>query len=393
MTTWAEIDLGTAKNNAAHIKEIAGKDVTIAAVVKADAYSHGALELADAFLKGGATFLAVATVCEGIELRSSHIDAPVIIFNPPLPDELNKILEYGLTPVVDNLKICELLNVVANPNGRKVKIHIEVDTGMGRNGFFPGEVVSKIKMIKQLKNIIIEGIFTHFPSAENDRDFTMKQIAEFKQVLGELDSAGINIPYRHCANSAGVLAFPESFFNMVRPGLCLYGISPFTLSAPSMQTRRGLIHQTRGSDKSDPYKKNFTKPVLTLKSRIVHKREVPRGTPLSYGRTHITTRKSCIATLPIGYADGYSRNLSNKAEVLVRGKRVPVAGRICMDRCLIDITDMPEAKVGDEVVLIGKQENELISVEELAQKAETIPHEFISRIGRRVPRIYRRNEK
>ena len=254
MTTWAEIDLGTAKDNAAHIKEIAGKDVTIMAVVKADAYSHGALKLAGAFLKGGAEFLAVAAVCEGIELRSSHINAPVIILNPILPEELNKILQYGLTPVVDNLKICELLNEKNRKNAWKVKIHVEVDTGMGRSGFFPDEVVSKIKRIRQLKNIIIEGIFTHFPSAENDRDFTMKQIAEFKQVLQELEEAGINIPYRHCANSAGVIGFPESFFNMVRPGLCLYGISPFTLSTPSMQTRRGLIYQTRGSDKSDPYK-------------------------------------------------------------------------------------------------------------------------------------------
>ena len=370
MTTWAEVDLGTAKNNVAHVKEIVGKDVTIMAVVKADAYSHGAPNLANAFLKGGAKFLAVATVCEGTELRSSHIDAPVIILNPPLPEELNKILEYGLTPVVDDLKICELLNEKNRKNGRKVKIHVEVDTGMGRSGFFPGEVVSKIKGIRQLKNIIIEGIFTHFSSAENDRDFTMKQIAEFKQVLRELDSAGINIPYRHCANCAGVLAFPESFFNMVRPGLCLYGISPFT----TLEMSKML-------------------PVLTLKSRIVHKREVPKGTPLSYGRTHITTRKSCIATLPIGYADGYSRNLSNKAEVLVKGKKVPVVGRICMDRCLIDITDIQETEVGEEVVLIGKQGNDVISVEELAQKAETIPHEFISRIGKRVPRIYRRKEK
>lgn len=271
-----------------------------------------------------------------------------------------------MTPTLDSLRVCELLDEKARKSGKKAKIHVEVDTGMGRTGFRPDEAVPEIAKMRNLKNIIIGGIFTHFPSAgDEDTDFTMKQIAEFKEVITELEESGINIQFRHCANSAGVVAFPEGHLNMVRPGLCLYGISPF---------RKRKIEM---------------KPVLMLKSRIVHKREVPEGTTLSYGRTYITSRKSCVATLPIGYADGYDRRLSNKAEVLVKGKRAPVVGSICMDRCLIDITDIPEVEEGEEVVLIGKQGQESISVQELVQKAETIPHEFISRIGKRVPRIYK----
>ena len=375
MTTWAEIDCTTAGGNFSLAQDEVGRDVTIAAVVKADAYSHGALLMARAFISHGAKFLAVAAPEEGIELRSSGINSSILVLNPVLPEETDTILEHGLTPTVDNLRICELLNEKAGKCGREVKVHVEIDTGMGRTGFYPEEAAPEIAGIAALQNVIIEGIFTHFPSAEDDNEYTLEQIAEFKRLLGELEKAGIDIPFKHCANSAGLLAFPESHLNMVRPGLCLYGISPFTGRKIEM------------------------KPVLTLKTRIVHKREVPREKPLSYGRTYVTSRKSCIATLPVGYADGYDRRLSNKAEVLIRGKRVPIVGRICMDRCLVDISDVPKARVGEEVVLIGKQtcpgesgREESISVEELAEKSGTIPHEFISRIGKKVRRIYKPHE-
>ncbi len=388
--TYAEINLETARQNLALVKRRVGGNVTVIAVVKADAYSHGAVELAHVFLKGGAKFLAVASVEEAIKLRSSEINpasishprmskeenrhginSPIIILNPLLPEEVEKILKYELTPVVDNINIPELLNETAQKCGKDVKVHVEVDTGMGRGGFFPGEVVSKLSEIKQLKNIIIEGIFTHFPSAEDDRGLTAGQIAEFKRILLKLEETGINIPYKHTANSAGLLGHPESFFNMVRPGLCLYGILP----SPSVKRTIPV------------------KAVLTLKSRIIRKREVPAGQTLSYGRTYTTSRRAFIGTLPVGYSCGYDRRLSNKADVLVRGKRCPVAGTICMDRCLVDLTDIPEVEVGDEVVLIGRQacpresgEQESISVEELAEKGAIIPHEFISRI--KVPRTY-----
>lgn len=382
MTTWAEIDCTTAGGNFSLVQDKVSGNVTIAAVVKADAYSHGALPMARAFISHGAKFLAVASLEEGIELRSSRINSSILVLNPVLPGETNRILEHGLTPAVDNLKFCELLNEEAGKCGREVKVHVEIDTGIGRTGFYPEEAISEIAGIAALQNVIIEGIFTHFPSAENDKEYTLKQIAEFKRLLRELEKAGIDIPFKHCANSAGVLAFPKSHLNMVRPGLCLYGISPFA----STKAEAASCHPAEIE----------TKPVLTLKTRIVHKREVPRGKPLSYGRTYVTSRKSCIATLPVGYVDGYDRRLSNKAEVLIRGKRVPIVGRICMDRCLVDISDVPEAEVGEEVVLIGKQtcpgesvREESISVEELAEKSGTIPHEFISRIGKRVKRIYK----
>ena len=416
---FSEINLEAARQNLALVKQRVGKDVSVIAVVKSDAYSHGAVELAGAFLKGGAEFLAVANVEEGIKLRSSgiapapvshgtisrtenrdNVNSPIIILNPILAEEAGKVTEYELTPVIDNLSIAELLNRKAEKDKKcefteprhscgsrnlktKVKVHIEVDTGMGRGGFLQDDVVTKLSKMKRLKNIIIEGIFTHFPSAE-DKDFTMSQITKFKQVLLKLERAGINIPYKHSANSKAMLNYPESFFNMVRPGLCLYGISP------SPATNRSIR----------------LNPVLTLKSRIIHIREVPAGLPLCYDRTYTTTRKTIVGTLPVGYYYGYDRRLSNKADVLVRGKRCPVIGRICMDRCLIDLTDIPDAMEGDEVILIGKQTHprksgnstsknresrdleseESISVEELAEKAGTIPHEFISRIH--VPRIY-----
>lgn len=372
--TYAEINLETARQNLALVKRRVGENVTVIAVVKADAYSHGAVELAHAFLKGGAGFLAVANVEEAIKLRSSRINSPIIILNPLLPEEVEKILKYELTPIVDNINIPELLNETAQKCAKKVKVHVEVDTGMGRGGFFPGEVVSKLSEIKQLKNIVIEGIFTHFPSADDDRDFTAGQIAEFKRVLLKLEQTGINIPYKHTANSAGLLGHPESFFNMIRPGLCLYGILP----SPSVKRTIAV------------------KAVLTLKSMIIRKREVPAGQTLSYGRTYTTSRRACIGTLPVGYSCGYDRRLSNKADVLVRGKRCPVVGTISMDRCLVDLADIPEAKVGDEVVLIGRAacpresgEQESISVEELAEKGTIIPHEFISRL--RVSRTYTGN--
>jgi alanine racemase len=381
MTTWAEIDCTTAGENFSLVQDEVGRSVTIAAVIKADAYSHGALPMARAFISYGAKFLSVAAPEEGIELRSSGINSSILVLNPVLPGETDTILEHGLTPTVDSLRICELLSEKAGKCAREVKVHVEIDTGMGRTGFYPEEAIPEIAGIAALKNVIIEGIFTHFPSAEDDKEYTLKQIAEFKRLLGELKKARIDIPFKHCANCAGVLAFPESHLNMVRPGLCLYGISPFTeKNAGAASCRQPGIEM---------------KPVLTLKTRIVHKREVPGGKPLSYGRTYVTSRKSCIATLPIGYADGYDRRLSNKAEVLIRGRRVPIVGRICMDRCLIDISDVPKAEVGEEVVLIGKQtcpgesgREESISVEELAEKSGTIPHEFISRIGKRVRRVY-----
>ena len=352
--TRAEINLETAERNLALVKERIGENVAVMAIVKADAYAHGAVELSKAFLKGGTEFLAVADSYEGMELRSHGIKSPIVILNSPLPEEVGGILEYELTPAVSDTDIPEL---ISEKTEKQVKIHVEVDTGMGRGGFHPGNLAHKLDRINQLKNIVIEGMFTHFPSAE-DRDFTAKQLARFKEVILKTEEAGINIRYKHSANSAGILDYPESIFNMVRPGLCLYGIFP------SPHVNRDIAIE----------------PVLTLKSEIINIREMPEGSTLSYGKTYTTTRKTTIGTVPAGYSCGYDRRLSNKADVLVRGKRCPVVGTICMDICLIDLSGVPEAETGDEVVLIGRQRSELISAEELADKAGTVPHEIISRI-------------
>ncbi len=358
----AEINLEAARENVKIIRKISGASVL--AVVKADAYAHGAAAVAPAFLKAGASRLCVASPGEGIDLRDSGMESPVIVLNPAEPRDTEAMAEYGLMPVIGDIKTAERFSRAGKNLKNSQKIHIEIDTGMGRSGFLPDETLQSVKKIAGMDNIEIEGIFTHFSCAdEEDPDFTEEQIKKFKKASIEIEAEGIVIPCKHTSNSAGIMAFPHDAANAVRPGLLLYGISPF-------------------ADKSPP-----TKPVMTLKTRIINIRKLPPGSPLSYGRTYKTAAESVIATLAIGYADGYDRRLSNRANVLINGKRAPIAGRICMDRCLADITGIP-AKTGDEAILVGTQGKETISVEELSQICGTVPNEFVSRLGKRIQRLY-----
>lgn len=385
--SWVEIDLNVFIHNFLAIKKKLPPGIKVLAVVKADAYGHGAIPLVRKFLQYGGDYLGVSSIEEGIILRRAGIQAPVLILGSVSPYEtFPQIFEYNLTPTVASLAIIEQLNHLAKEYQSAtggLSVHLKVDTGMGRIGISPehcGEVVKKILN----SNLFLEGIYSHLASAAFDEEYTSLQIDTLKKIKDELTREGLHIPYYHIANSAGFLRHPETwqYFNLVRPGLLLYGLLPY-----------------KGAEKDIE-----VKPVLSLKTRIVFLKKVPAGRKISYGGTFTTKRESWIATLPIGYADGYSRFLSNPCplspgdfgrrggEVLVKGRRVPVIGRVTMDMLMVDLTDlfstgMP-VEVGEEVVLIGKQGNERITVEELAEKIGTINYEVVCGLSKRLPRIY-----
>lgn len=364
--TWAEVDLKAIEYNYRQVKRLVGKDVNVMVVVKANAYGHGTVEVSGVLEKLGVAYLGVATTDEAIRLRDHGIKTPVLILGSVLPSEVRAAVENDIT-----LTLCsdELLDEIkrVTQNGLKAKVHIKIDTGMGRIGVWHEEALNFIKNLAMEKNIIIEGIYTHFSSAGRDDFFTNYQIESFENLISQLEGFDINIPLKHAANSIATVDFKRSYMNLVRPGLIIYGMYP-------KHTFPKLIK---------------LKPALFLKTRIVYIKDTPPGRSISYGRTFITQKHTKIATLPIGYADGYGRNLSNKAEVLVKGKRAPVVGRVTMDQTMIDIGHIRGVKIGDEVVLIGKQGREEIRTEKLARLAGTIAYEVVCSISNRVPRIYK----
>lgn len=357
---FAEIDLKALSHNLKAAKEKAGKK-QILAVVKADAYGHGAVDISRHLIKKGVSSLGVAFTKEAITLREAGIETPILIFFDR--DNINECLEYDLTPVVFDLKTAQKISSVAFRKNRRLAIHVKVDTGMGRVGIRIDNALSEIVRIADLKNIMLEGLMSHFSEADlKDKDFAQLQLRSFLRLIKDLKKKNINFRYHHISNSAAVLSMPDAHCNMVRPGIMLYGYA-----YPGV---RGL------------------KPVLTLRSRIILLKKVPEGTPISYGRTFITRRKSTIATIPVGYADGYSRKLSNNGEVLINGKRAPVAGRVCMDTIMVDVTDIPDVNYKSEVILIGRQGKEKITADDLAVRTGTIPYEILTSIGQRIKRIY-----
>ena len=371
--TRVEINLEAIAHNIQAIRQKVGQTVKIMAVVKGDGYGHGAVEVANVALQSGASYLAVAIPEEGVELRLSGIKAPILIFGLTPPDKVQNVVRYDLTQTICTTESAEALSAKAQESGKVAKVHIKVDTGMSRIGVMPEDAVKFVKEIFKLKAIGVEGIFTHFSAADSisnteDRTFTELQISRFKEVIAELEGNGIQIPLKHAANSAGTLKFSSSYFDMVRPGIIIYGLNPSTEVTDVVNLE----------------------PAMSFKTAIVYLKTVPPGASIGYGRTFITEKESVIATLPVGYADGYNRLLSNKGEVLVRGKRAPVIGRVCMDMTMIDVTHIPEVKIGDEVVLYGKQGCAEISVDEIANNIGTIPYEVVSTVGKRVPREYLR---
>ncbi len=367
--TRAEIDLGAVAHNIREVRNKAGKEVRILGVVKADAYGHGVIPVSQTILAAGVSCLGVAGLNEALELREAGLEAPILIFGSSLPEEAEKIVKYNLTATVCTEEFASSLACLGREKvqGQKIKVHVKVDTGMGRVGVYFEEAADFIRKLGKKKSLEIEGIYTHFPSAdEEDKTFSLLQIERFKEVLGRLARAGTDIPLKHMANSAAILNLPESYFDLLRPGLLIYGLYPSLAMKKSLDLR----------------------PALSLKTKIVYLKKTPSGRPISYGRTYVTGRETMIATLPIGYGDGYSRALSNKGEVLVRGKRAPIRGRICMDQTMVEVGHIPGVKVGDEVILIGNQNEARITVEEIAEWIGTVPHEIVSRLGKRVPRVY-----
>jgi len=370
---WLEIDLDAIAHNVRIIRQIVGKSAQIIAIVKANAYGHGAVEVSKIVLENGVTMLGVGVIDEGIALREAGIKAPILVCGLATNDELELLVTYALTATVCDLKTVGTLSKIANKKKKTVRVHIKIDTGMGRLGIPSRETLDFVKKIKQIENIEIEGIFTHFAATnEEDGTYTRRQFEKYKKALLELEREGIDIPLKHVANSAAILNSYCPYLNAVRPGIIIYGLFP------SPKTKRTIQ----------------LKPAAEFKTRIVFLKKVPAGSSIGYGRTYTTTRPTKIATLPLGYADGYSWLLSNKGEVLVGGKRAPVIGRICMDLCMIDVTHIPGVQVGDEVVLWGKQASQMISAEEVAQRIESIVYEVICMIDKeRIPKVFIRNGK
>lgn len=376
--TFAEINLKAFKHNLQNLKKITEPATGVMAVIKADAYGHGAIPCAKAAVDSGVDYLGAGIIEEGVELRENGITEPILILGSIFPDEVEDLVQHDLATVLCTPHLAQALAKEAEKQGKTVKVHIKVDTGMNRLGVLPENLSPLIKTISNLPTLKLEALSTHFSSADDeDTSITTQQIELFQKTLTELQKAGILMPpLTHLANTSALLRFPESRSKMVRPGLILYGALP----SPVLNSVVQEVCQKESLQ-------NF-QPVMQWKSKIILLKSVQKGQPLSYSRKHFTQRDSVIATLPMGYADGLHRNLSNNMDVLIKGKRAPQVGTICMDMILIDVTEVPDVQMGDEVVIFGKQGEEEIRVEELAEKSNTIPYEILCNVGKRVPRVY-----
>ncbi len=376
--SWAEVDLDAIAANVGIIRHHTRRTTEIMGVVKADAYGHGVERVVPVLLAAGVSRLAVSMLDEAIQLRQRGIEVPILILGYTDPRRAAEIIRYRLTQTVYSRDLAEALSAAAIELDRDARIHIKVDTGMGRVGFMAGyEAIKAITWIRSLPRVIVEGLFTHFATAdEADTGYVMTQFEQFMSISRELDRIGLAIPIKHVCNSAATMRFPAMHLDMVRPGLILYGMIPPDCPEPLP----GL------------------QAAMTLKSNVVLSKTVPPGTSISYGRLFTTGQTSVIATVPIGYADGYSRRLTGRASLLIHGQRCPVVGRICMDTCMADLTALPDrekVRTGDEVVLFGRQQyaghQAELPVDEVAGWMETINYEVTCIIGKRVPRAYLRD--
>jgi len=336
-------------------------------VVKANAYGHGLIEVARTLQRQDVDFLGVATLDEAVALRREGIKVPILVLGAILSQEIDAALDYDVSLTVCDKELACRLNTKAKALNKTVPVHIEIDTGMGRIGLWHEQAYEFVKMFTRMKNLQMEGIYTHFASASRDNFFTGYQLTSFENLLKRLARGNVRFDYTHAANSIALIDLKKSYFNLVRPGIIVYGIYPKRSFARILKL----------------------KPALSLKTRIVYLKDVPQGRSISYGRTYITERPTRIATLPIGYADGYARILSNRASVLVRGQKAPVVGKVTMDQIMVDVGHIKGVKVGDEVVLIGRQAQAEMRVEEIARVCKTIPYEIVCSITNRVPRVYK----
>ncbi len=367
--TWAEIDLSNLEHNYRALRGMLPRGCRFLGVVKADAYGHGVIPVAQKLEELGAEYLAVACLDEAVELREYGIKGPILILGPTPVEFAAELLRYDLTQTVQDADAAAVLSQAAVEADKILKVHVKTDTGMSRLGFLCDEdhldgAAEEIARLCALPGLHAEGIFTHFANADGDEAYSMRQLTRFFDLLDKLSAKNVKFEIRHCAASAAVLNYPCTHLDMVRPGIALYGHYP----DPSCEDLDGpgLL------------------PVMTVKTRIVALRDLPTGTCVSYGCTHTLERPSRIAVLPVGYADGLERLLSNRAEMLIAGRHVPVLGRVCMDMCMVDVTDLPEVKVGDVVTVFGPE----LPLEEKTDAIGTISYEMLCGVSRRVPRVY-----
>lgn len=367
---YAKVELNNIGRNVDVVRENIPDETMIMAIVKANAYGHGAVNVAH-YLSGRVDWFGVATLDEAVELRENGVEEPILILGATMPYEFETAIKYGVTIAICDIERAAQLNSIAASLGEIADVHIKLDTGMSRIGFACNDdSIEHIKEINQMPNISVSGIFSHFAKAdEADKSNALIQAELFSNFVATLEDNGVQIPIKHLSNSAGIMEM-KSFFNMVRMGIMLYGLYP-----------------------SDEMNKDYVLyPAMQLISHISFLKTVSAGTGISYGHTFIADKDMKVATVPVGYADGYPRCLSNNTDVIIKGYRCPVIGRICMDQMLVDVTALDSVSLGDEVVLVGSSGDESISVEELADKANSFNYEFVCGIGPRVPRAYFDND-
>ena len=366
---WVEIDLDALKHNVDRVRSIVPAGVSVLLVVKADAYGHGAVRISRLAVECGVDMLGVATLDEGRELRKAGIKLPILILSPVLPQELEGVLENDLAVSASSYEFAEKASDVSVRAGAVCTLHVEIDTGMGRTGIAQGEAIEAVSRMGALPGIKLEGLFTHFPASDSDVDFTTDQIRLFTGIASALRTAGVTFRYLHCANSAAILNFPSSDFNLVRPGLLVYGHAPSIV----LKDRLDVV------------------PAMSFKARLVLVRDMPAGASISYGRTYIAPKPLKMGVVPVGYGHGLSHRLSNRGQFLFRGKRSSIIGRVTMDMTMLDLSEFPDAKVGEEIVIFGRQQGAEIAVDEIARWDETLNYEVLCRISKRVPRLYLRS--
>ena len=364
---WIEIDLSALEKNYNFIRGRIDEQTKIAAVVKANAYGHGAVRIAKKLSQLGVEYFCVGSPDEGIELRKAGIKDPILVLAEVLPMQYTDIIKGNLIQTAACRETLEALNKAGIKAAEKIKVHLKVDTGMGRIGFFPEELAEIYHLARGLKNIKVEGIFSHLATAdEEDKEFSYQQLQRFNTALKDVKSAGFKLPLLHIANSAAVIDLKNTFLDLVRPGIMIYGLLP-----------SGELNQEAN-----------LKPLLSFKTKVVQLRKLSAGSAVSYGSTYKTKSKEKLAILPIGYKDGYSRLLSNQGEVLIKGQRAPIRGKICMGQTIVSVDQIDNVEVGDEVVLIGKQGNEEISASEIAKLCGTINYEIVCNLSERLEKFY-----
>lgn len=366
--TVAIIDLDKLQNNIKVLKNKLPDQTALMAVVKANAYGHGAIKVARNALLTGASWLGVAIPEEGAELREAGIKEPILILGAVEPSQIDLIVRYRLQPCVFSYDVLEELNRQAMKLGQNIGVHVKIDTGMGRIGLRDeDEILRFCSIIKEMESVYLDGVFTHFAAADDPSpNYTYMQMERFNKIVTSLRNSNINIPWIHAANSAAILRYPAAQFNMVRAGISMYGYYPWgcKLDFPQLE------------------------PILEWRTRVVFVKKISQGESISYGRTYTADKDRIIATLPLGYADGYNRLLSNRGWVLIKGKKAPIVGTICMDQFMVDVTDIPNVKPGDTAILLGRQGDEVITADDLARLCNTISYEILVNISSRVPRVY-----